>query len=190
MNVVIPYQNKYSIPMKCCVCGAVNPISKFQIQSKEVRQFATTASVSLTLLICQSCIDELKTIKKTEKPVMLIGLAIGFLVGFGIGTVIFLTSGDANPLHKDFINEFLGPICAVGGIFGLIGSLIAKVIWNIKLDSTTRQRIKDLESPARILDFGFQTGFIGNVKSAVVKINFYNDTFGQEFMVLNNFQLD
>jgi hypothetical protein len=78
MNVVIPYQNKYSIPMKCCVCGAVNPVSKFQIKSKEVRQFGTTASVSLTLLICQSCIDELKTITKTEKPVRLIGLAMAF----------------------------------------------------------------------------------------------------------------
>jgi len=190
MNVVIPYQNKYSIPMKCCVCGAVNPVSKFQIKSKEVRQFATTASVTITFLVCQSCIDELKSIKRTEKSGMLIGLVIGLLVGFGLGTVLFLTSGDASAPQKDLINEFLGPLCAVGGIFGLIGSLIAKVIWNIKLDSTTRQRIKDLESPARILNFGFQTGFLGNIKSAVVKINFYNDTYGQEFMALNNFQLD
>ena len=79
MDVAIPYQNIYSIPIKCCVCGAVNPVAKYQIKSQEVRQFATTASVTMNFLKCQSCMDELKAIKKTEKPGMLIGGAIGLL---------------------------------------------------------------------------------------------------------------
>ena len=189
MDVIIPYQDKYSIPNKCCVCGASNPVSEFQIKSKEVRHFATTASVTMTFLKCQSCIDELKAIKKTEKPTMLVGGAIGLLIGIGIGSFIFLTSGGTSTAQTDLLNEILGPLCAVGGIFGLMGLLVAKAVWSIKLGSTTRQKIKVLEFPVNILDFGFQTGFLGNVKSAVVKINFHNEVFCQEFMALNNFRL-
>ncbi len=104
MDVAIPYQKIYSIPIKCCVCGAVNPVAKFQIKSQEVRQFATTASVTMNFLKCQSCMDELKAIKKTEKPGMLIGGAIGLLAGFGIGIVLFLASGDAGAAQKE-INQ-------------------------------------------------------------------------------------
>jgi hypothetical protein len=58
------------------------------------------------------------------------------------------------------------------------------------LGSTTRQKIKDLEFPVTILDFGFQTGFLGNVKSAVLKLRFLNEAFSQEFMASNNFRMD
>jgi hypothetical protein len=190
MDVVIPYQKSYSIPLKCSDCGTVNPVSKFQVKSREVRQFATTASVTMTFLKCKSCVDELKAIKKSEKPAMLIGAAIGFLAGIGIGIVLFLSASDASTAQMDFINKLLGPLCTVGGIFGLIGLLIAKAIWMISLGSTTRQKIKDLEFPVTILDFGFQTGFLGNVKSAVLKLRFLNEAFSQEFMASNNFRMD
>jgi hypothetical protein len=190
MDVAIPYQENYSVPLKCCVCGAVKPVSKFQIKSKEVRRFATTASVTMTFMKCQSCVDELITIKKTGKPAMLIGGAIGLLAGVVIGLVLFLASEGTSPAQVDLINNLLGPLFAVGGIFGVIGLLIAKGIWSISLGSTTRQRIKELEFPVTILDFWFQTGFIGNVKSAALKLRFFNDAFGREFMASNNFRLD
>ena len=190
MDVTIPYQEIYSIPSKCCVCGSVNPVSKFQVKSKEVRQFATTASVTMTFMKCQSCVDDLNTIKKSEKPAMLIGGAIGILAGIGIGIIIFLSGGDTGAAQMDYINKLIGPLCAIGGIFGLIGLLISKAIWRIRLGSSTRQRIKVLEFPVTILDFGFQTGFLGNVKTAALKLNFSNEAFGQEFMSSNNFRMD
>lgn len=55
---------------------------------------------------------------------MLIGGAIGLLLGLGIGAVIFLTSGNAGEAQMDIINKLDGPLCAIGGIFGLMGLLI------------------------------------------------------------------
>ncbi len=190
MDVVIPYQKSYAIPPTCCVCGAINPISKFQIKSKEVRQFATTASVTLTFMKCQACVDEYEAIKKTQKPGMGIGFGIGLLLGVAIGVALFLASGDASEAQGDLVNEILGPVLAVGAIFGLFGLIIGKAIWSIKLDPKIRQRMRTLESPVTILDFGYETGFLGNVKKAILKIQFSNDAYGQSFMALNGYPVE
>jgi hypothetical protein len=190
MDVVIPYQESYAIPPTCCVCGAINPASKFQIKSKEVRQFATTASVTLTFMKCQSCVDEYEAIKNTQKPGMVIGFGIGLLLGVAIGVALFLASGDAGEAQGDLVNKILGPVLAVGGILGLFGLIIGKVIWSIRLSSSTRQRMKQLESPVTILDFGYETGFLGNVKKAILKIHFSNTAYGQSFMALNGYPVE
>lgn len=186
MNVVVPYKESYSVPQTCCICGAANPTAKFQIQSKQSRNFATKASVTMTFMECQVCVDEHKAIRRTERPGLFIGGGIGLLTGVVIGLALFLSSSDASAIPNDILNELLGPLCAVGAIFGLIGLLIAKAIWSITLKSGTRQKLKLLESPVSIVGFSFETGWLGNIKSAVVKLNFVNDAYGKAFMVLNN----
>jgi hypothetical protein len=190
MDVVIPYQKSYAIPTTCCVCGATNPVSKFQIKSKEVRQFATTASVTLTFMKCQTCVDEYEAIKKTQKPGMGIGFGIGLLLGVAIGVALFLASGDTGEAQGDLVNKIIGPVIAIGGIFGLIGLIIGKGVWSMKLDPKIRQRMRILESPVTIVAFGYETGFIGNVKNAILKLHFSNDAYSRSFMALNGYPVE
>lgn len=190
MEVVIPYQKCYAIPPICCVCGETNPNSQFQIRSKEIRQFMTTASVTLTFMKCPSCVDEYASIKKTEKPGMLIGGGIGLFLGIAVGAALFIASGGSDGTPGDMINDLLGPVLAVGAIFGLFGLLIGKAIWSTRLSSNMRQRMKQLESPVTILDFGYETGFLGNIKKANLKLNFSNDAYGLTFMTLNGLPLE
>jgi len=189
MDVVIPYQENYTIPQTCCVCGAPNPTSKYQIKSKEIRQFATVASVTLTFMKCQTCVDDYNGIKKTEKPPMLIGFVIGLVLGVGLGVILFLTRGDAGAAQTDMLNKTIGPVIAVGSIVGLFGLIIGKIIWNIGLNKETRLRMKELETPVSIVDFGYETGLLGNVKNAILKLYFSNISYGQSFLALNGYQV-
>jgi len=191
MKIAIPLQEDYSIPKLCLVCGGENPTIPHKIRSNEIRGVAAKTSLTMTFMRCQACRDELKALNRSAAGMMtpgtLIGGAIGLLIGLGIGFAMFQASGADT--SAGLVNDLIGPLCACGGSLALPGAIggavIGQKLWRRKLDPSTRKKLDSLSSPVK-LELSAEQGWLGNVKSGVMRLDFTNDAYGTLFCQLNN----
>jgi hypothetical protein len=191
MKIAISLQENYSIPKACCICGGGNPTINHKIQSNEIRGMSTKTRFTMIFMKCQVCMDELKALNRSaagmSTPGTLIGGVIGLLIGLGIGFAMFQASG--GDTSRGIVNDLIGPLCACGGFPALLGAIggamIGQKLWRHKLDPATRKKFDSLSNPVK-LELSAEQGWLGNIKSGVMRLEFTNDAYGILFSQLNN----
>ncbi len=209
MKVLIRYQQSFSTPATCCICGAANPTVPYETRS-EARGFAWKGRVKLRFMKCKACVDEAKTMRRqllfrTFSPEpgrspgwgLGIGGVVGLLAGAGIMLAGFLSTGEFFSAGEtnDVLNGVIGPalVClSTPAVFGAVAGLGIQKAFSPRqrtsTDPNTRsfflERLRTLQSPVVIVDFTFVEGFIG-IKDPTLVLRFANETYGRLFARLN-----